>query len=165
MRAGEERARGADRGQRRRGAMKWVTWQNVGVDRIGCAWLIRRFIDPKAQFSFIPEGEKPPQKAGEPFDIPGVRLSHHGGHCSFHAFVREHKLDGDPVLRRIARIIDEADTVQEANVEPSATGLDLICAGIRLISPDDETAFERGRVVYDALYAAIKAETQKSAEG
>jgi hypothetical protein len=143
--------------------MKWVTWQNVGVDRIGCAWLIRRFIDPKAQFSFIPVGEKASPKAGEPFDIPGVRFSHHGGHCSFHAVLREHKLDEDPALRRIARIIDEADTVQEANVESSAPGLDLICTGVRLTSPDDQTAVERGQVVYDALYAAINAEMQNTA--
>jgi len=143
--------------------MKWVTWQNVGVDRIGCAWLIRRFIDPKAQFSFIPQGEKPSPKAGEPFDMPGVRFSHHGGHCSFHAIVREHKFEADPVLRRMARIIDEADTVQEANVEPSAIGLDLICTGIRLTSPDDQTAFDRGYIIYDALYAAIEAETRQPA--
>ncbi len=136
--------------------MKWVTWQNVGVDRIGCAWLIRRFIDPDAEFGFVAEGSTPSKDAGEPFDVPGVRLSHHGGHCSFHAFLNEYKLT-DPVLRRIARIIDEADTVQEAHVEPSASGLDLICTGVRLSSPDDHTALERGALVYDALHAALTA--------
>jgi hypothetical protein len=134
--------------------MKWLTWQNVGVDRMGCAWLIRRFIDPKAQFSFIPEGEKPPQKAGEPFDIPRVKFSHHKGHCSFHTFLDEYKL-ADPVLRHIARIIDEADTVQEASVEPVAAGLDLICRGIRRTSKDDHEALQRGALVYDALYAQL----------
>lgn len=136
--------------------MKWVTWQNVGVDRIGCAWLIRKHVDPKAEFVFVPEGTAAASlpKGAEPFDIPGVRLSHHGGHCSFHTIVREYKLD-DPTLKRIARVVDEADTLQEALVEPSAAGLDLICTGIRLTSKDDDEAIKRGIVVYDALYAAL----------
>lgn len=137
--------------------MKWVTWENVGVDRIGCAWLIRKHIDVKAKFLFVPVGTTTIPEGAEPFDIPGVRLSHHQGHCSFHAFLREYKL-GDPILHRIARIIDEADTVQEALVEPAATGLDLICEGIRLTSPDDAAALERGAIVYEALYARVAAE-------
>jgi hypothetical protein len=137
--------------------MKWATWQNVGVDRIGCAWLIRKFIDPKAKFHFIPQGTTAVPKGAEPFDIPGVRLSHHRGHCSFHAFLREYKLT-DPVLHRIARIVDEADTVQEVGIEPVAAGLDLICEGIRLVSSDDATALDRGATVYDALYAKLAVE-------
>ena len=98
--------------------MKWVTWENVGIDRIGCGWLIRKYIDAKAKFMFVPVGTKTLPDGAEPFDIPGVRLSHHQGHCSFHAFLREYKLD-NPVLHRMARIIDEADTLQEALVEPT----------------------------------------------
>ena len=79
--------------------MKWVTWENVGVDRMACAWLIRRSIDPKAKFLFIPKGQQDLPKGAEPFDIPGVRLSHHRGHCSFHTLLGEYKLD-DPVLKR-----------------------------------------------------------------
>ncbi len=135
--------------------MKWVTWENVGIDRMGCAWLIRRHIDPDAEFLFIPRDQKQLPSGAEPFDIPGVRFSHHGGHCSFHALLNEHKLT-DPVLARIARIIDEADTVQEVCIEPAAAGLDLICEGIRLTSPDDRTAVERGAMVYEALYARLK---------
>src|SRR5580704_4501780 len=111
--------------------MKWVTWEHVGVDRIGCAWLIRKYVDPMAEFTFIPKGA-PITTDAEPFDVPGVRFSHHRGHCSFHALLKHHKLK-DPVLDRIARIIDEADTVQEVTVEPAAPGLDLICEGLRLI--------------------------------
>lgn len=136
--------------------MKWVTWENVGVDRIGCAWLILREIDPHAQFQFIPSGG-PVSADAEPFDIPGVKYSHHGGHCSFRALMEQHQLQ-DPVLHRIARIIDEADTIQAASVEPTAQGLDLICEGLRLISSDDAMAIERGRVVYDALYARLALE-------
>ncbi|MEJ7591080.1 MAG: chromate resistance protein ChrB domain-containing protein [Planctomycetaceae bacterium] len=133
--------------------MKWVTWENVGIDRIGCAWLILRAIDPKAQFVFVARGGELPTDA-EPFDIPGVRFSHHGGHCSFHAIVADHKMT-DPILHRIARIIDEADTVQAVNIEPAAAGLDLICEGVRLISTEDLNAFERGKLVYHALYARL----------
>jgi len=134
--------------------MKWATWENVGVDRMACAWLIRKYIDQKAEFIFVPEGQTTFPKGVEPFDVPGARLSHHGGHCSFYAVVREYKLK-DPLLKRIARIIDEADTVQEAHVEPAAAGLDIICSGLRLISSDDQEAIERGIVIYDALYAAL----------
>src|SRR6266576_2782170 len=132
--------------------MKWVTWENVGIDRIGCAWLIRKHIDPKAKFVFIPAGTVAIPDGAEPFDIPGVRLSHHQGHCSFHAFLREYKLT-DPVLAKIARVIDEADTVQEVNVEPAAPGLDIICTGLRLTSQDDAMAIDKGLLIYDALYA------------
>jgi hypothetical protein len=140
--------------------MKWVTWEHVGVDRIGCAWLIRHWVDPQAEFAFIPRDAAIPQDAA-PFDVPGVRFSHHQGHCSFHAILRHHKLD-DPVLERIARMIDEADTVQEVNVESAAPGLDLICEGIRLTSPTDQTALERGSMVYDALYARLSQEMPRS---
>ena len=140
--------------------MKWVTWENVGVDRIGCAWLIRKHIDPKAEFVFIPHGSHDIPASAEPFDIPGVRLSHRRGHCSFHTMLDEYKLT-DAVLRRMARIIDEADTVQEVTVEPAAAGLDLICDGLRLTSSDDATAIDRGGLVYDALYARLAAEAKQ----
>jgi len=135
--------------------MKWVTWENVGVDRMACAWLIRRLIDPQAEFLFVPAGHKP-LPDGEAFDIPGVRLSHRRGRCSFSTFLREYHLK-DPILERIARIVDEADVVQEAAVEPAAPGLDLICRGLRRSNPDDRTALERGGLVYDALYAELAA--------
>ena len=134
--------------------MKWVTWKNIGVDRMACAWLILRHIDPQAEFSFVPMGEKPLPENGEPFDIPGERYSHHGGHCTFYAFLKEHKLD-DPILTRIAQMVDEADEVQEVTVEPAAKGLDLICRGLSRISKDDFEAVERGYLIYDALYAEL----------
>lgn len=134
--------------------MKWVTWQNIGVDRMACGWLIRKQIDPQAEFLFIPTDQSELPKGATPFDIPGVKLSHHKGHCSFHSLLDEYKLT-DAILRRIARIVDEADTVQEASIEPAAAGLDLLCRGIRRISASDEEALERGSLVYDALYAEL----------
>jgi len=140
--------------------MKWVTWENIGVDRMACTWLIRRWVDPQAEFSFIVNGAKANPKDGEPFDIPGTRYSHHGGHCTFYAILKEQKIN-EPVLARIARIVDEADEIQEVAIEPAALGLDLICRGIRQISNDDYEAMERGSLIYDALYAQLKLDSAK----
>ncbi|MEW6085750.1 MAG: chromate resistance protein ChrB domain-containing protein [Chloroflexota bacterium] len=134
--------------------MKWVTWENIGVDRMACIWLIKKHIDPKAEFFFVPAGSKTFPKGAEPFDIPGARYSHQRGHCTFHSLLKENNLK-DPILSRIANIVDEADIVQEVNVEPAAAGLDLICRGLRQISGDDDQALEYGARVYEALYAAL----------
>jgi len=133
--------------------MKWVTHENIGVDRMASIWLICRWIDPKAEFIFVPIGTNPLPKA-EPFDIPGARYSHYGGHCTFFALLKENGIN-DPVLARIATIVDEADVIQDVNVEPAAPGLDLICRGMRRISSDDKEAYEHGCMVYDALYAEL----------
>jgi len=139
--------------------MKWITWENIGVDRMACIWLIRRWIDPKAEFLFVPVGIKPLPKGAEPFDIPGARYSHHGGHCTFYALLKEHQLN-DPVLTRIAQMVDEADEIQEVRVEPAAQGLDLICRGLRRVSKNDEEALERGNLIYEALYAELSGNAQ-----
>jgi hypothetical protein len=143
--------------------MNWVTWERVAVDRMACAWLIRRFLDREAEFVFVPVGQKPLPEGAEPFDIPGVRLSHHRGHSTFHTMLREYDVD-DPVLHRIARIVDEADVIQEVALEPVAPGLDLLCRGIRDISPDDHIALERGALLYDALYSQIAASVPPGTE-
>ena len=140
--------------------MKWVTWENIGVDRMASAWLIRRWIDSDAEFAFIPVGEKPKPKTGEPFDIPGERYSHHGGHCTFYALLKENNIK-DPTLSRIAQIVDEADEIQEVTIEPAALGLDLICRGLRQISTDDYEAMERGGLIYEALYAQLNIDSTK----
>jgi len=140
--------------------MKWVTWENIGVDRMGCAWLITRFIDQQAEFVFITSGSTSLTKGYEPFDIPGVRLSHRGGHSTFHTILNEYELD-DPLLHRIANIIDEADVAQDVTLERIAEGLDFICRGIRLISENDQIAVERGQLIYEAVYAQLKSESTK----
>ncbi len=137
--------------------MKWVTWEYVGVDRMASAWLIRKFIDPQAEFEFVPAGQKPLPAGAEPFDIPGVRYSHHRGRCTFSTLVKEFKLK-DPVLARMAQIVDEADVVQEVAVEPAAPGLDLICRGLRRASSSDQQALERAALVFEALYAELAVE-------
>ena len=141
--------------------MKWVTWENVGVDRMACAWLIRRWIDPNAEFTFIAKGEKTLPEQGEPFDLPGVRYSHHSGHCTFYTLLHEQELN-DPILSRIAQIVDEADELRDISLESAAQGLDLICRGLRQISKDDFEALARGSLVYDALYAQLKVDSAPS---
>jgi hypothetical protein len=137
--------------------MKWVTWEQVGVDRMACAWLITTYLDPEAEFLFIPKGQHSLPADAEPFDIPGARLSHHRGRCTFATMLAEYHLQ-DPILERIARIVDEADVVQEVMLEPAAPGLDMLCRGIRRTSPDDRVALERGALLYDALYAQLASE-------
>lgn len=141
--------------------MKWVTWEQVGVDRMACAWLIKKYLDAEAEFVFVPEGTKPLPEGMEPFDIPGARFSHHQGRCTFATLLGASSLN-DPVLERIARIVDEADVVQEVMLEPVAPGLDLMCRGIRRMSPDDLVALERGNLLYDALYAQLASEPGES---
>ena len=82
------------------------------------------------------------------------RYSHHRGHCTFHSFLKEYRLK-DPVLAHIALIVDEADVVQDVSLEPAAAGLDLICRGLRRISKNDTEALERGKLIYEALYAEL----------
>ena len=140
--------------------MKWVTWKNIGVDRMACIWLIRRQLDQEAEFTFIPTGEKLFPEHGEPFDIPGERYSHHGGHCTFYVLLKENSIN-DPILTRIAQIVDEADETQEVSIEPAAFGLDLICRGMRQNSRDDIEAMERGNLIYDALYTQLKLDSSQ----
>ncbi len=137
--------------------MKWVTWQHIMVDRMACAWLIKRQIDPEAEFVFIPPGTRTIPEGAEAFDIPGTRFSHHRGHCTFYAFLKEFQLK-DPVLQQIAQIVDEADVVQEVSLEPAAPGLDLICRGIRRNCADDYEAIKIGALIYEALYAELSSQ-------
>lgn len=136
--------------------MRWVTRETIGVDRMATAWLIARFIDQAAEFVFVPEGSGPPgPETGVAFDMPGARLSHRRGHCTFHTFVSEYRLD-DPALDRLARIIDEADIVQEVPLEPAAEGLDMVCRGLRMVCADDQEAITRSRPIFEGLYAYLK---------
>ena len=105
----------------------------------------------------MPAGHKPLPADAEPFDIPATKYSHRRGHCTFHSLLRDFDLE-DPVLERIADIVDEADVVHEASIEPVARGLDCICRGLRRISRGDLNALDRGRLVFDALYAELAAE-------
>jgi hypothetical protein len=129
--------------------VRWATRPGLHVDRTACAWLIRRFIDPEAEFVFVADPDEVPADA-TPFDMRGVDLSHHGGDCSFETVLRRYELD-DPVLWDIARIIHEADLEDERYDAPEARGLDVLLRGLSMVRSDDELLALTGPL-YDGLY-------------
>ncbi|MBI1798166.1 MAG: chromate resistance protein [Candidatus Eisenbacteria bacterium] len=140
--------------------MKWVTRERPKVDRVACPWLIRRFVDPAAEFLFAPADrvlEAAEREGATPYDIPGVELGHHGAECSFDAIVKKYALT-DPALARLARIVRGADT-QDRDLTPESRGLLAIAKGFSLTHDDDHRQLEAEFPVYDALYAWCRGET------
>jgi len=137
--------------------VKWVTRRNVHVDRVACPWLIRRFVDPNAEFLFVPSEEVQETAAREsaiPFDAPGVELGHRGERCSFDAIIEKYKLT-DPALSELANIVRAADT-NRPDLAPESIGLEAIAAGSMMIAKDDHDAIEKQGYLYDSLYAYCK---------
>jgi hypothetical protein len=131
--------------------VKWATRAGIHVDRTACAWLIRRFVDPEAEFVFVHDPDEVAKDA-TPFDVRGVELSHHGDACSFEAILERYDLAGDPALVDIARIVHEADLEDERFDAPEARGLDVILRGLSLVTDSDEQMLERSGPIYDGLY-------------
>ncbi len=149
-----------NRDQERRTAaapMKWITRQNIKVDRVACPWLIRRFIDPEAQFLFVEESSLLASAAREnaiPFDAPQlseVKLNHRGVRCSFEAIIEDYHLKA-PGLERLALIVRAADVKGQEQVAPEGIGLRAIAQGFSAIGLSDEERLVRQFPVYDALY-------------
>jgi hypothetical protein len=139
--------------------MKWITRQNIRVNRTATCWLIRRFIDPEAEFLFVRADQVAsmqlaPGAAG--FDAPDATYPHTNaqGLCSFAALVHE-RLGHDPVLLEMARIVQAADIQGQLDDHPAARGLQAISHGFPLVTKDDYETVERAAFVYDALYASI----------
>jgi hypothetical protein len=137
--------------------MKWVTRERVKVDRVACPWLIRRFIDPQAEFLFVPADsvtEVAGREGAVPFDVPGVEFGHHGKECSFDALVRKYQLGRDPAVVLLAKIVNGADTDNTLWHQPEAAGLNAIAEGFRHLGfKNDLEVIAVESVVYDALYA------------
>jgi hypothetical protein len=134
--------------------MKWVTRARPKVDRVACPWLIKRFVDPQAEFLYVPTDqvmEVAKREGAIPFDVSNVELGHHGPECTFDAIIRNYKLT-DPVLHRLALIVRGADT-NDKDLTPESRGLEAIAEGFRLVYHDDHELLERELSVYDALYA------------
>ena len=108
--------------------MRWVTRAGMHVDRTACAWLIRRYIDPDAEFVFVIDPDRLPDDA-TPFDIAGQPFSHHDGDCTFEVLLRHYGLS-DPALARLGRIVHEADVEDERFDAPEAPGLDAVIRGM-----------------------------------
>lgn len=129
--------------------MKWATRASIHIDRAACAWLIRRHIDPDAEFVFVTDPAELPADA-TPFDMRGVELGHHHDECSFETILRHYHLD-DPVLWRIAQTIHEADLDDERYDAPEAPGLDMVLRGLSMICTDEKTLAITGPI-FDGLY-------------
>jgi hypothetical protein len=134
--------------------MKWVTRARPMVDRIACPWLIKRFVDPEAEFLYVPADQVlavAEREGATPYDIPGVNLGHHGPECSFDAIIKSFNLS-DPALDQLALIVRGADT-DARDLTPESAGLYAIAGGFRMVYGDDHEQLEREWPVYDALYA------------
>ena len=136
--------------------MKWITRERVKVDRVACPWLIRKVVDPDAEFLFVPAErvlEVAEQEGAIPFDVPGVELGHHAGKCSFEVILARYRIE-DPALHLLAQIVHGADVAQDLYGRPEAPGLRAIAEGFRYLGlRDDHEILAAEFIVYDALYA------------
>jgi rhodanese-related sulfurtransferase len=132
---------------------KWVTRERPKIDRIACPWLIARFIDPQAEFVYVPPSQVvavAQRTGGTPYDIDGVEFSHEGERCSFDTFLRIYDIR-DPALDHLARIVRGADTSRH-DLTPQCGGLFAISLGLSANFADDHQMLVHGMVIYDALY-------------
>lgn len=136
---------------------RWVTRARPKIDRIACPWLVRRFIDPAAEFFYVPNTEVrafAEANAATPYDVPDVMYTHSGKQCSFDAFIRIHEL-ADPALSALATIVRAADT-NTLGLAPQAPGLLAVSLGLSASFADDHAMLRWGMLVYDALYASCR---------
>jgi rhodanese-related sulfurtransferase len=141
---------------------KWVTREHPKIDRIACPWLVRRFIDPNAEFIYVPKDQVlavAEQTSAMPYDIDGVEFTHEGDRCSFDAIMRIYGIQ-DPALDRLATIVRGADT-SRPDLAPQCEGLLAISRGLSANFPDDHEMLGHGLVIYDALYKWCRLEIEK----
>ncbi len=135
--------------------MKWITREHPRVDRVACPWLIEKFVDPSAEFLYVPAAEvtrEAEKRGATPYDVKGVELGHHGPECSFDAFVHKYALDKDPAMAYLAEVIRGADT-PDKTITPESVGVEAVLDGLRhRYFPDDQRQREASRPVLDALY-------------
>lgn len=129
---------------------RWVTRPRPHIDRVASAWLIKRFIDPEAEFLFAPPAEFP--KDAIPFDAPGVELSHHGEDCTFETLVKRARLR-DRRLVRLAEVVHEADLRDGKYPHEEARGIDVAVRALLAASPDDHHVLAQGMSLFEGLYA------------
>jgi len=139
--------------------LKWVTRERPKVDRIACPWLIKRFVDPEAEFLYVPADQVMAvvqQTGATPYDVPDVELGHRGDQCSFDAIVDKYDLArNDPALAHLAKIVRGADAGQP-DLTPESCGLIAIAQGFSAAYSDDHAQLAAELPVYDALYAWCK---------
>jgi hypothetical protein len=144
--------------------MKWITRNNVKVDRVACPWLIRRFVDPQAEFLFVPEErllDTAQSEGATPFDatrLPQVRLNHRGERCTFEAILEDYRLT-DPALHFLGRIVRAADVKGQEHAAVEGLGLRALAEGFSQMGISDEERLARQFPVYDALYEYSRRQT------
>jgi len=141
--------------------MKWITREKVKVDRVACPWLIKKFLNPDAQFHFVPADRvlREAERLGAiPFDAPGVELGHRGKECSFETILKRYNLTRDPALVLLGRIVNGADTDNTLYNQPEGPGLKAIAEGFRHLGYKDDHEINAAEwIIYDALYACCRA--------
>lgn len=146
--------------------MHWITRERPKVGRIGCAWLIRRFVDPEATFHFVRGSQLPAETerlGATPFHVEGTPLSRQGDVSSFEAVCAHYQLQGDPALDMLARIVNTADITRSPYQMPEGAGLRAILDGFLLLESDDHAVLVAGMRVYDALYAYCQEQLRRQA--
>ena len=134
--------------------MKWVTRERPKIDRIACPWLIQKFIDPNAEFLYVPSDQvmkTVEAKDAIPYDVPNVELTHVGPFCSFDAFIKKYNLSTDPALLKLAEIVRAADT-DTLELSDQAPGLLAITLGLSENIKNDHEMLKVGIQIYEALY-------------
>ena len=155
--AGWKEAEGPLDRKPRNGSTRWVTRERPKIDRIACPWLIARFVDPGAEFIYVPSTEvlnAAKEKDAVPYDVADVHFTPDGERCSFDAFLKHYRLE-DPALRDLALIVRGADTAR-LDLAPQAPGLAAISLGLSRNFQDDHQMLKHGMVMYDALYRWCK---------
>jgi hypothetical protein len=145
--------------------MKWITRKDVKVDRVACPWLIKRFVDPQAEFLFVEEKDlldQAKQRDAVPFDAPrieAIKLNHRGPRCTFEVIIEDYAIS-DPAVRRLGLIVRAADVKGQESVAPEGIGLRSIAQGFAAMGLSDEQRLVRQFPVYDALYAYVQVKGQ-----
>jgi len=135
--------------------MKWITREKIKVDRVACPWLIRKFVDPQAEFIFLPqETDWSAVTDGILFDVPHCELGHHGEDVSFNSILEKYNLT-EPALILLGEIVRAADS-RPSDPHPAGEGLRWIAAGFGKLGLTDHEILEREFIVYDALFAECK---------
>ena len=145
--------------------MKWITRKNANVDRVACPWLVKRFVDPDAEFIYVATEDVMTAAQREnaiPYDVKDVELGHVDGRCSFESIILKYDVK-DPALDRLAKIVHGADVAADRDISPEAAGLYAIANGFALLhGEDDHRKIELETPMYDALYAWCQKEVAKA---
>jgi hypothetical protein len=145
--------------------MKWITRKDVKVDRVACPWLIKKFVDPQAEFLFVEEKDlldESKRQSATPFDAPkieAIKLNHRGPRCTFEAIIEDYSIS-DPAVQRLGLIVRAADVKGQEDVAPEGIGLRSIAQGFAAMGLSDEERLDRQFPVYDALFAYVQSKHQ-----